>query len=367
MPLNLTALPTSAIIGIVGGGQLGRMMAMAAAQLGYRTHIYSPEKNCPAQAVAHASTIAAYDDEAALTAFISAVDAVTVEFENIPVVAAEFLAKHKPFYPLPALFATCQHRGSEKNFVRECGGEVAPFVLAHSEAELHDAVKEIGTPCLAKHTTEGYDGKGQYRIHEADECADVWEKANGKELIIEALIPFVSEASMIIARDKAGEIAHFPIADNVHENGILATSSVPTSLSGETQQAIKKLATIIAEKGELVGLLAIEFFVLKDGSVLVNEMAPRPHNSGHWTMDGCNVSQFEQIIRICAGLPMKKPEVLVPTLMHNLIGNDVEALDEYWGNPKAAVHLYGKQECRAGRKMGHVNILQSKSMSLKKK
>lgn len=353
---DVKPLATGSVIGIIGGGQLARMLAMDVARLGYHAHIFSPQQDCPASEVSRDITVGDYRDETALKAFADAVDVVTVEFENIPYESARYLSGFVPFYPAPDLFAVCQHRGKEKAFVQECGGQTARYELAHSLEDLQHAVEHIGVPCIAKHTTEGYDGKGQYRIKDKAQCVDVWQQAEGKELIVEAFVPFVAEASVIVARDASGEIELFPIAENMHVDGILATSNVPASLAGATIIAMESLATNIAMKGELIGLLAIEFFILEDGDVLVNEMAPRPHNSGHWTMDGCSISQFEQLARICAGLPMGTAHMTAPTRMTNLIGDDVNHIEEFMCDPHAVIHLYGKGECRQGRKMGHVNV-----------
>lgn len=349
-------LPAGSTIGVMGGGQLARMLAMSAAQLGYHVHIYSPIIDAPAQEVSHRTTIASYRDEATLAQFAASVDVVTVEFENIPATTAAFLSAHVPFYPSPTLFAICQHRLSEKAFIRECGSDTAQYYPATSLQELHHAVARLDTPCIAKHTREGYDGKGQARIHHADECSAVWESLGGCELIVEACVPFICEASIIVARNRQGEMVNFPVTENEHENGILKRSIVPANLPESTHTRMKQMARDIAAKGELIGILAIECFILKDGSVLVNEMAARPHNSGHWTIDGCNISQFEMLVRICAGLPMLNPRMLYPTTMHNLIGEDAANISAWLNNPNAKIHLYGKTEYQAGRKMGHVNV-----------
>ncbi len=350
-------LATGSVIGVMGGGQLARMFAMKAAQYGYHVHIYSDKHNCPAQEVSRDITIADYEDEAALAAFCSAVDVVTVEFENIPAKAAHFIAEKVDFFPAPDMFAICRDRGKEKAFVTEAGAHTTRYKLANSQAELEQAVKEIGVPCIVKTTTEGYDGKGQFRIKEPQHIQNVWHEAGQRELIVEAFVGFESEASAIVARNQTGEIQIFPIADNEHRDGILHRSSVPTRISDIAQSKIIHAAKAIAEKANLVGLLAIEFFVMADGDVLVNEMAPRPHNSGHWTMDGCNVCQFEQLLRVCVGLPLKTPNIIAPTEMTNLIGSDVDNLQSAYQDNMSHLHLYGKSDVRAGRKMGHVNRL----------
>lgn len=348
-------LPRHSIIGIIGGGQLGRMMAIAAAKLGYHAHIYSDDAQCPAKEVAFKTTIAPYTDKIGLNKFARQSNVITVEFENIPIQAAQFLSKHQPFFPSPDIFAFCQHRGKEKDFARQCGAQTADFRLADNEKSLLQAVRDLGLPVIIKHTTQGYDGKGQYRIDTIEACEGVWQEANQKELIVESVVPFTSEASIIIARSQSGEMALYPVVDNVHKNGILTETSAPSRLPKKTQDKMIALAKTIAQQSQLIGLLAIEFFVLKNGEVLVNEMAPRPHNSGHWSMDGCNISQFEQIIRICANMPLITPHIVAPTVMTNLLGGDIDTLDKWMQDDQCRLHIYGKRDARHGRKMGHVN------------
>jgi 5-(carboxyamino)imidazole ribonucleotide synthase len=285
------------------------------------------------------------------------VDVITVEFENIPEKAARVLAELVPFYPSPVLFRICRHRGREKQCLRELGIATAPFALVASYEALGEAVTQIGTPCILKQTTLGYDGKGQYRLHDISDMAAAWGALGGAEIIVEGMVPFLCEASVIVARDATGEVQSFPVARNTHEGGILVRSDVPASLPGEAEATMHALAREVAQATGLTGILAIECFIMQDGQVLVNEMAPRPHNSGHWTMDACCVSQFEQLLRICAGLPLVSPDCSRPVVMHNLIGEEALRLGAWWREPSARIHLYGKAECRAGRKMGHVNCL----------
>jgi 5-(carboxyamino)imidazole ribonucleotide synthase len=350
-------LKAGAVIGVMGGGQLARMFAMKAAQYGYHVHIYSDVEDCPAKEVAGRITVASYEDSTALQVFCDAVDVVTVEFENIPAFTAHYAAERVPFYPAPELFAICRDRGKEKAFIASAEGKTAPYALAHTDAELAHAVAKIGLPCIVKTTTEGYDGKGQFRINTHADLENVWAEAGNRPLIIEAFVDFASEASVLIARDTSGRSVLFPITDNVHHSGILHQSTVPTATSAPAQQNMQDTAIAIAEKAQLQGLLAIEFFVLHDSTVLVNEMAPRPHNSGHWTMDGCNVCQFEQLLRVCVGMPLKTPHILAPTTMTNLIGDDVMHLAQHVQDDYARVHVYGKKQVVSGRKMGHVNRL----------
>jgi 5-(carboxyamino)imidazole ribonucleotide synthase len=357
MRRDCTPLKAGAVIGIVGGGQLGRMLAMSALQHGFHTHVYSCDAGTPAEEVATYTTVADYTDEAALQRFADAVDAVTVEFENIPEACAVFLSEHVAFYPSPTLFAVCQHRVKEKEFIASCGVATAAYASADSLASLQEAVEHIGVPCIAKHTTHGYDGKGQRWIRSYSECADAWLELKGKPLIVEAVVPFACEASVLIGRTKAGQIELFPIARNDHSGGILKQSSVPSGISDIANARMEAIARGIAECADLVGLLAIECFILQDDSVLVNEMAARPHNSGHWTMNGCTISQFDMVIRICAGLPLTAPKLLFPTTMINLIGEEARDADAWLHDAYATVHLYGKEGYRAGRKMGHVNVI----------
>lgn len=351
-------LAPGSVIGIVGGGQLGRMTAMAAAQLGYHAHIYTPEEDSPAKEVAKYTTLAAFEDQTRLAQFAQSVDVITVEFENIPEEAARLLADLAPFYPSPELFRICRHRGREKELASELGIATAPYRLVRSAAGLEEAVEMLGLPCIAKQTTLGYDGKGQYRIRAGDECDAAWQALQQKEVIVEGQVRFACEASVIVARGMSGEITTFPVARNDHEAGILVRSHVPANLPGEAETTMHTLAVEVAEAVELRGILAIECFIMDGGKVLVNEMAPRPHNSGHWTMDGCSVSQFEQLVRICAGLPLVMPVLRQPVTMHNLIGPQALVLDSWWAHPDARLHLYGKQRCKPGRKMGHVNVMQ---------
>jgi 5-(carboxyamino)imidazole ribonucleotide synthase len=333
------------------------MLAMSAAQLGFKAHIFTPEAASPAEEVAACSTVAAYEDEGAMAAFAASVDVVTVEFENIPAATAQFLAARVPFFPSPSLFAICQHRKKEKDFIRSCGVGTAEYRPANSHAAWVRAVAEIGTPCIAKQTTHGYDGKGQQWVRAESDIAEVWHLLGDKELVVEAVVPFACEASIIVARSRSGQMETFPIARNIHTHGILTESHVPAGISAAAEAKMHRIAKTIAEQGDLVGLLAIECFVLADDSVLVNEMATRPHNSGHWTMQGCNLSQFDMLVRICMGLPLITPRSLHPTTMHNVIGDSALHMEAWLRNPLATVHLYGKDAPRAGRKMGHVNVV----------
>ncbi len=352
-------LPTGSVIGILGGGQLGRMIALAAATLGYRAHIYSDCAECPARYVTPLLTVADYQDEAALAAFAAAVDVITLEFENIPLAAADFLAARKPFYPSPKLLAISQNRLKEKTFCQLNGAPTTPFLPLRHPDNL-DAVTTIDWPsAYIKTASSGYDGKGQIRLDTVTRAsvAKAWEILGNVPCILEQTVPFTHELSAIVARAHDGQACVFPIGLNTHKAQILRTTLVPAPLPKEVQERAVKLALILAEKVGLVGLLAVEMFVTAQGDLLVNELAPRPHNSGHWTMDGCATSQFEQLVRCVAGLPLGNVGLTAASVtMNNLIGDDMNALPQWLTQPNAKVHLYDKP-LREGRKMGHVNVL----------
>ncbi len=348
-------LPPGSVIGILGGGQLGRMTALAAAALGYRCHIFAPETDSPASQVTDLTTVAAYDDEAALAEFASSVDVVTYEFENIPIETAHFLASRKPLRPSAQILAISQHRGAEKAFAVEHGVSVAPYRLVTSRAELDEAVTAIGLPAVLKTCRFGYDGKGQAMLREPEDLDAAWAALATDDAILEGFVAFEKEVSVIVARNEAGDTEAYPVVENRHVNHILDTTTAPASVSAETADAARRIAESLADAMNLVGLLAIEMFVMPDGKVLLNEIAPRPHNSGHWTQDGAETSQFEQFARAVAGLPLGSPAIVRPTVMQNLIGDAVNRWPEILAEPGAKLHLYGKAESRPGRKMGHVN------------
>lgn len=338
-------------IGILGGGQLGRMMALAAARLGLKTHIYSDEANAPAFQVAAARTMAGYDDGSALAAFAEACDVVTFEFENVPAETAAALANHKPIYPPARALAITQDRLDEKRFVASLGLETAPFVGVTSEDEARAAFGKIGAPSILKTRRLGYDGKGQAKISDADAAIAAFRTFHNKPSILEGFVDFAFEASIIAARGRDGEFAAYDPPENFHENHILRRSIVPSRMSAAQRTQANDLARHIAEALDYVGVLAVELFVRRDGALLVNEIAPRVHNSGHWTIEACLTSQFEQHIRAIAGWPLGDPSRHSDAVMENIIG--AEADD--WKNlaTGGALHLYGKSEARAGRKMGH--------------
>lgn len=350
-------IPIGATIGIMGGGQLGRMLAMAAAHMGFRAHIFTPEANSPASHVTNLVTVAPYDDSAALLAFAKACDVITFEFENVPVTSLALLKEHCAVLPDPSILHLCRHRLREKDAINAAGIATAPYAAVSSLAQLEAALATIGTPAVLKSCELGYDGKGQVKITSADEAANAWEAIGKVESILEGWLAYACEISVIVARNQSGDMACYEPALNVHEQHILARSNVPCQQPQAVIDAAKQIATTLAERINLVGILAVELFVMPDGSLRVNELAPRPHNSGHWTIEAAATSQFEQQIRAISDMALGSTATLCPAEMINLIGNDIADLASYYANANAHVHLYGKSEARAGRKMGHVTIL----------
>lgn len=354
------ALPPGSVIGMLGGGQLGRMMALAAARLGLTVHVYCPDPDSPAFDVARTHTVAGYDDEAALTAFAAQCDVVSYEFENVPARAAEIIAGRTLLRPGARALATSQDRLVEKTFLRSAGAEVAPFAPIDSAGDIDAAIAVTGLPAIVKTRRFGYDGKGQRKVTSRDELAAAVAELGGRDLILEGLIPFALEVSAIIVRGADGTSAVYDIGENSHANHILKETRVPARLQPETAAAAAALGRGIADALDYVGVLGVELFVVRDGAgerLIVNEIAPRVHNSGHWTEDGAVTSQFENHIRAIAGWPLGSVRTIAPTVMENLIGAEADAWAEIVADPKARLHLYGKAESRPGRKMGHVNRL----------
>ncbi len=347
-----------ATIGMIGGGQLGRMLAMAAAQLGYKCHIYAPDEAPPAAEVSARFTRGAWDDEAALGRFAREVDVATFEFENIPAAALRAAEAEAPLYPPVRVLETAQDRLSEKEFVLGLGGRPAPFAPVDDRAGLEAALERVGTPAILKTRRFGYDGKGQVRIGDAAEAADAWAAMNGAPSVLEGFVSFDAEFSILLCRGANGETVLWDSPRNEHEGGILARSTVPAeSVPREQIEQASVLAGKVADALDYVGLLTLEFFATADGPVF-NEMAPRVHNSGHWTIEGALTSQFENHIRAICGLPLGATGLVAPRVeMRNLIGGDVEAWREILADPSSRLHLYGKGEGRPGRKMGHVTRL----------
>ena len=352
-----TLLPGSTI-GIIGGGQLGRMLAMAAAQLGYRVHILDPDPQCCAGEVAAQLTVADYHDRAALTAFADTVDVATYEFENIDAGPLDEVASRVAVFPPLSALRIAQDRIAEKAFAAQHGGVPARWVAVENAAALAAAIAVVGTPSILKTTRFGYDGKGQARLASPDDAGTAWAAIDGGPAILEAMVPFDHEFSVLIARGQDGATAIWDSAENVHTDGILATSTVPPHpvIVAQLPEA-RALAERIAGALDYVGVLAIEFFAGADGPVF-NEMAPRVHNSGHWTTEGAFTSQFENHIRAICGLPLGDASLVTAgVVMTNLIGDDVSAWPALMAERGTHVHLYGKGEARAGRKMGHVTRL----------
>ncbi|MBB3915459.1 5-(carboxyamino)imidazole ribonucleotide synthase [Rhizobium fabae] len=353
---------TAATIGIIGGGQLGRMLAIAAARLNFRTIILEPQADCPAAQLANRQIVAAYDDPAALAELATACDLVTYEFENVPVSAAETLAARVPVYPPAKALEAAQDRLVEKRFLNGCGISTARFHAVDSQADLEAALQDFGGQGVLKTRRLGYDGKGQKVFRSAADSPDGAYAALGAvPLILESFVAFEREISIIAARATDGAVVCFDPAENVHRDGILHTSTVPAAIPAATAGAARRSAEKILAALNYVGVIGIEFFVLADGSLIANEMAPRVHNSGHWTEAACVVSQFEQHIRAVAGLPLGNAERHSDCVMQNLIGDDILAVPDWLRRADTLVHLYGKSEWRPGRKMGHVTTLTPKS------
>ncbi|MGR3500773.1 5-(carboxyamino)imidazole ribonucleotide synthase [Pseudaestuariivita sp.] len=350
------ALAPGSVIGILGGGQLGRMLSVAASRLGYKTCIYEPGGDCPASHVANFHFKAGYDDTEKLEQFAKAVDVVTYEFENIPTDALDVIEALVPIRPGREALRVSQDRLTEKNFLQGLGLKTAPYADVPDEASLTKALEEIGAPAILKTRRFGYDGKGQARIKETSEAAQAFADMAGAPAILEGFVDFDREVSVIAARGTQGDVACFDPGENVHEGGILRTTTVPATLSASQRTDAVLLAAQILNALDYVGVMGVELFVTKDGLV-VNEIAPRVHNSGHWTQNGCLVDQFEQHVRAVAGLPLADGARHADVVMENLIGADMDRLPALIADPKVAVHLYGKAEVKPGRKMGHVNRL----------
>lgn len=360
-------VPPGGTIGVLGGGQLGRMLAMAAARLGLKTHIFCPGDNAPARDVAHAATRASYTDETALAVFAAAVDVVTYEFENVPADTVAFLTSlGATVRPGAMALEKAQDRLFEKEFVNGIGARTAPYHAVDDFASLEAGLAKVGRPAILKTRRLGYDGKGQTTLAEGDldlpgayekAIAFAWAEVGAAPSILEGFIPFDCEISIIGARGADGEIRLYDPTRNVHRRGILKTSTVPADVSEATAERARRVASDILNALDYVGVIGVEFFVLYDGDVIVNEFAPRVHNSGHWTLDGCAASQFEQHVRAVAGWPLADPARHSNAFMENLIGEESGAWRDLAREPGACLHLYGKREARPGRKMGHVTRL----------
>jgi 5-(carboxyamino)imidazole ribonucleotide synthase len=354
---NPVKLKPGDTIGILGGGQLGRMLAMAAARLGLRCQVFSPDPESPAFDVVLNATCAEYADVEALELFAGDVDVITYEFENVPAASAMILAARRPVLPNRKILETTQDRLAEKDFVRQLGIGTADYADVSSAAALRAAIAKIGLPAVIKTRRFGYDGKGQAIIRAGDDPDQIWEDLATRSAILEAFVPFEREISVIAARNAEGQVECFDVTENEHSDHILKTSRVPAMISDALAAQARDIAQRIANALDYIGVLAVEMFVVpgSDGAkILVNEIAPRVHNSGHWTLDGASISQFEQHIRAIAGWPLGKPVRHGPVSMTNLIGDEVDNYAQWLTVPGATVHLYGKGPSRPGRKMGHV-------------
>lgn len=360
-------LPGRTTIGILGGGQLGRMLTLSGTAMGYRFVTLDPVADAPCGQVAR-QIEAAYDDEAAARKLAEQCDVITYEFENVDAGVAALLERESYVPQGSTLLYTTQHRLREKRAIEAAGVRVAPYREITNLDTMQAAVRELGVPCVLKTVTGGYDGKGQRVIREASQAVEAYEElaSTGAELVLEQFIKFDCEISVVVARSTQGEIKTFPVAENIHVNNILHTSIVPARVATEIQLEAQRLAAAVAESMQAVGLLAVELFVAADGRLYVNELAPRPHNSGHYTMEACATSQFEQHIRAICGLPLGDTTLLSPVVMVNVLGEHLEGVIERMGQSDAEamelgvipkLHIYGKSEAKTGRKMGHVNLL----------
>jgi len=350
-------IPPGATLGMLGGGQLGRMTALAAARLGYRTHVFTPEPDSPCAQVCAEATVADFADRAALAAFAASVDVVTLEWENVPPETVDALGGMVPVRPGADVLRVTRDRLAEKAFVNRLGIETAPWRPARSAADVAAALDELGRPGVLKVARLGYDGKGQTLLGADGDPAEAWAGLAGGhalDAVVEGFVEFACEVSVIVARGPDGAMRAYPAVENQHEHHILARTIVPARVSPAVAARAEDVALRITEALGVVGLLAVEMFVTGDGRVLVNELAPRPHNSGHWTLDACATSQFEQLVRAVCGLPLGPTGRLADCVMENLIGDGIERWPALVADPAARLHLYGKREVRPGRKMGHV-------------
>ena len=350
-----------ATLGMLGGGQLGRMFTTAAQTMGYKVVVLDPDTNSPAGIIADQHICAKYDDETALNTLAAACDAITTEFENIPATTLAFLESKTVVHPSSAALAKTQNRIVEKEFIASLGIAVAPFLAIRSKADLDKVTANITLPGILKVANFGYDGKGQVVCHTLADVKQAFADLNQAECVLEQRINLEREVSTVLARSQLGDITNFPIAENVHINGILHSTTVPSVINEQQAEAVIDIADKIAEGLDYVGTMAVEFFISKEGNIITNEIAPRPHNSGHFTLDACETSQFEQQVRMLCNLPSGNCELTSPVVMINLLGDVWGTTEPNWYQllsvPNNKLHLYGKQVARAGRKMGHFNVL----------
>lgn len=353
---SMAPLPPGSSIGILGGGQLGRMLSQAASRLGFNVVILDPEENSPAGRVSQNQIVAAYDNPSALTVLGRTCQVVTFEFENVPAASVATLdTTGVRVAPGPRALAVSQDRVEEKTFLNSVGARTVDFAAVDSLEDLEAALERLGTPALLKTRREGYDGKGQIWIRKASEAVDAWAHIHGRPAILEARAEFRRELSVICARGWDGKVTVYPLGENIHRGGVLKTTLAPAQVDDATDKAAQKIARAILKGLDYVGVLGVELFELKDGSLRVNEIAPRVHNTGHWTQDGCVCDQFEQHIRAIAGWSLGPTEAHARVEMTNLLGDEIEQWEKLSGKADMRLHLYGKADARPGRKMGHVN------------
>ncbi|MFV2004589.1 MAG: 5-(carboxyamino)imidazole ribonucleotide synthase [Gammaproteobacteria bacterium] len=356
--MNIEPILPGATLGVLGGGQLGRMFCVAARTMGYRVVVLDPDPLCGAGLIADVHIQAEYTDQAALEKMAQQCDAITLEFENIPSQSVRFVAEKTPVYPAADSLEIAQNRDSEKQFALKAGLQPVPYFAVLQEADLQQAADEIGFPAILKSNTLGYDGKGQYVVNDLGELTDAFNSVDKVGCVLEKKITIRCEISAIVARNANAELANFPVSENQHRDGVLHMSIVPARVAEETAQLAIKNAALLADALSYVGILAVEFFVSDDNVLYFNEMAPRPHNSGHYTKDACVTSQFEQQVRMMCGLTPGDTRLMSPVVMVNMLGDlwPPEWLDIFVQN-NIKLHLYGKTEARPGRKMGHFNVL----------
>ena len=359
-----------ATLGMLGGGQLGRMFTTAAQTMGYKVIVLDPDKDSPAGIIADQHICAAYDDETALTQLAAQCAAISTEFENIPASTLAFLEQRTVVHPSSQALAKTQNRNVEKNFIRSQGIATVPFVSIYKRDDLASAAEKIRFPAILKVATFGYDGKGQVVCEDLDAAYKAFDSLDQKECVLEQRIDLEREVSVVLARSQSGDITAFPVAENVHVNGILHSTTVPSSADKNLTQAAIDKAGKIAEGLEYVGTLAVEFFISKQGEIIANEIAPRPHNSGHYTLDACPTSQFEQQVRMLCDLPAGDVSLQSPVVMINLLGDVWGQSQPHWDQllvePNIKLHLYGKIAARPGRKMGHFNVLAAETAAAMK-
>ncbi len=350
-----------AAIGVLGSGQLGRMFAIAARRMGYRVHTLSPDSDTPTGQVSDLEIAASYEDLDAVRRFARGVSAVTFEFENVPAATAAAAAEFAPVRPAGSVLHTTQQRIREKTFLESHGLPVAPFRIVRDAAALETAVAELGCPCILKTADFGYDGKGQVRIEAAVDAAAAWEKIGRRDAVLEGFISFAKEVSVVAARSVTGEYADFGVVENMHRNHILDLTVAPAAVSVRVQERAREISRAVLEALDVVGVLCVELFVTHGDELIINELAPRPHNSGHFTFDACVTSQFEQQLRAVCGLPLGSTAQLCASAMANLLGDEWAGGEPDWAAvaafPSVKIHMYGKMEARRGRKMGHLTAL----------